>query len=398
MTNPALEPERIDRARDALARRAEEVVALPSIDDVHARVGQRRRRRAVAGAAAAVAVLALGALAASRLGAPAASSAPSHEVAREAPGAPAAPPAAEREPVMRFSDGTRVWSLAPDSAPDAAPADSGCCHLEEASDERVVVRLGGGGARFEVTPDRTRDFVVRAGGVTVQVIGTGFEVERRGGEVEVNVLHGVVSVTAAEGAPVRLERGERATFSDAEVAAVAPEPEVVPAPEPASRKRAKETPPRAPRPKGDGWRTRAAAGDYDAAAELLASSPDLSDVGDLFLAADAMRLTRNHDEAIGYLDRILSEHPGDERAPLAALTRGRILDRRMGDPCAAAASFARATELGARGSLGRDALIREAESWRACGEEDRARDALERFIARYPEHRERADRLLEGAP
>ncbi len=396
MTNAALEPEQLDRAREVLAARSGEQVALPSLDDVYARAGQRRRRRVVTGAAVAVVVLALGAFTTSRFGAVVALSASSDEVAIDAPSAPttAHEPTEQDEPVMRFADGTRVWAL----SAEIVSEESGCCHLEEAGDGRVVVRLDDGGARFEVTPDLTRDFVVRAGGVTVEVIGTGFEVERRDGEVEVNVLHGIVRVTSAEGAPVRLGRGERATFSDDEVAAVAPAPapEEV-APEEAAAKRAPRRTKMKPAPR-DGWRSRAKAGDYDAAAKLLAERPDLNDVGDLFLAADSMRLTRNHDEALGYLDQILEKHAKDKRAPLAAITKGRILSRRKGNSCAAAEAFGRASALGARGSLARDALIREAESWRACGKEERARDVLERFIARHPEHKERAERLLEGVP
>ena len=51
-----------------------------------------------------------------------------------------------------------------------------------------------GEAQFDVAPDATRPFVVRAGNHVVRAIGTAFNIRKRETEVEVLVTHGVVSL------------------------------------------------------------------------------------------------------------------------------------------------------------------------------------------------------------
>ena len=60
---------------------------------------------------------------------------------------------------------------------------------------------------------------------------------------------------------------------------------------------------------------------------MLARNPTLAGdtVEDLLVAADVARLSDHPSEALPYLQRILREHPRDERAPMAAFTLGRTL-------------------------------------------------------------------------
>lgn len=84
-----------------------------------------------------------------------------------------------------------------------------------------AVTLLDGQAYFEVAADRRRPFTVAAGGVTVTVTGTAFDVRRGEGTVTVAVGDGRVEVATAGGARhVVLRPGERATFAGPDAAPV----------------------------------------------------------------------------------------------------------------------------------------------------------------------------------
>lgn len=72
------------------------------------------------------------------------------------------------------------------------------------------IRLRHGTAHFTVAPDRTRPFVVTAGGVEVRALGTAFAVELAGADIEVLVTEGTVA----------LERAATPTHADAPPLAV----------------------------------------------------------------------------------------------------------------------------------------------------------------------------------
>jgi len=79
---------------------------------------------------------------------------------------------------------------------------------------RHVVLLRGE-AFFEVVPGSTPPFTVGAGGDTVRVTGTGFNVARFGGENVVTVEHGSVEVSGARGGePEKLSPGQRVIVRD----------------------------------------------------------------------------------------------------------------------------------------------------------------------------------------
>lgn len=78
------------------------------------------------------------------------------------------------------------------------------------------VRITRGEAWFQVAKDKARPFVVEAGRVRVQAVGTAFSVRRRDGGVDVLVTEGTVEAWAAgaEGHRVRLSAGARAFVAD----------------------------------------------------------------------------------------------------------------------------------------------------------------------------------------
>lgn len=90
---------------------------------------------------------------------------------------------------------------------------------------KIDVRLAGprreilieeGEAWFQVAKDTSRPFLVSAGRIRAQAVGTAFAVRKRDGGADVMVTEGTVDVWAngAEGAMVRLKAGEAAFVAD----------------------------------------------------------------------------------------------------------------------------------------------------------------------------------------
>lgn len=78
------------------------------------------------------------------------------------------------------------------------------------------VRLEKGEAWFQVARDASRPFLVEAGPVRVQAVGTAFSVRRRADGADILVTEGVVKVwvQGAEGHVVRLPAGSKAFMAD----------------------------------------------------------------------------------------------------------------------------------------------------------------------------------------
>lgn len=87
--------------------------------------------------------------------------------------------------------------------------------------EERRIRLGRGEAWFQVAKDADRPFVVEAGLVRAEAVGTAFSVRRREGGADILVTEGVVRAWAvgSEGRAIELRAGAKAFVSDrAEVA------------------------------------------------------------------------------------------------------------------------------------------------------------------------------------
>ncbi|MDF0491086.1 FecR domain-containing protein [Sphingobium sp. H39-3-25] len=102
-------------------------------------------------------------------------------------------------------------------------ADGSSATINTASDVRVRleksvrhVRIDQGEVWFQVAKDRARPFIVEAGRIRVEAVGTAFSVRRRDDGADVLVTEGIVEAWAdgAEGAKIRLGAGERAFVAD----------------------------------------------------------------------------------------------------------------------------------------------------------------------------------------
>lgn len=340
---------------------------------------KRRRRRVVRGG---LATLALGAAAFLLAGRATPPSLAPKQVATL--GATSLAPAPARVPVpcaLKLNDGSTV-------ACDDASTE---VRLSEQTPRQITVDLVSGRAHFSVSERRDRVFRVRAGEVSVLVLGTVFSVDRSGERVRVSVHRGVVLVDRGQDERL-LSAGEEESFSPqapppGAPAALDTETSRVVAvatakPRRPSRK-LRDAAPDATATQADGlWRRLALAGAMREAYELLRTVQVKNDPEDLLLAADAARRSGHPEGAVTYLDRLVREHPQDHRAALAAFTLGRLL-LGAGRAAEAAQAFARARSSAPGGVLAEDALAREVESWAAAGERARARTAAEQYVSSY---------------
>jgi transmembrane sensor len=322
---------------------------------VHGRLGQRRR--AWRAAIASVGMASIVAIAAFAL--------------RDRAAAPDAH-------VIRLREGSEILL-------DPARAD---VRVLEENAARVRVDVVRGASRYVVVPNPSRTFEVRSGPVTVTVVGTEFLIERRGAATWVEVTRGKVRVTAPSGeageATALLGAGEAGLFPRERAPAVAPMAEDAPGAADAARERARRSRQR--------YRSEIASRNYRSAYAELARNPAIAgdSVDDLLGAADVARLSDHPAEAVPYLQRILRDHPRDERAPMAAFTLGRTLSG-LGRTREAMAQFARVRAGWPASPLAEDALVREAEAAAALGDVAAAVRLAGQYDRIYPDGRRRAE-------
>jgi transmembrane sensor len=335
---------------------------------------RRRRRRTARRAALGGVVLAAGLASAVVWAWPASS--PSTAVAPTPPsGEPGAQPLGEQASEAQASEPQASEPQAPEApvlladGSTLTPVGDGRIVVDRDTADRVHVTLEAGAVDVEATPRADRELVVLAGAVRVTVLGTVFRVDRLDAErTRVSVERGHVRVDWDEGSS-DLRAGERGTFPPAETAEVTA------------------------RGNGSGrardWRAVATRGGYDEAYALMqrqGAGAVRDEVDDLLLAADTARLSGHPDRALPYLRRVVEGHPRDERAPMAAFTRGRLM-LASGQHDAAARSFEASLDLGARGSLSENALARAIEAHGRGGDAVRARALAVRYVDLYPRGR-----------
>jgi transmembrane sensor len=250
--------------------------------------------------------------------------------------------------------------------------------VAEVTHRRALLDMRAGRARFDVVHRVERAFVVRCGEVTIEVLGTAFELERDGARTHVAVLRGRVAVSWSTGR-TELTAGDAAWFPRGE-----------PSLPPARRARgAIEPAARSSAPAPSTWREPAERGEFDRAYELLRRDPQAvaDDVAQLLLAADTARLSGHPDAALPFLRRVVAQHAADSRAPLAAFTLGGVLMQQLGQPREAEAAYARARELASTSPLAEDALARQVEAAHRAGDAARARTLGQEYLAKYPRGR-----------
>ncbi|MBL8602243.1 MAG: FecR domain-containing protein [Myxococcales bacterium] len=293
--------------------------------------------------------------------------------------------ASERNPETYLADGSRLSALA------GAPPPR--WRVLSTSPERVELSLDEGAAHFAVRHLPTRRFVVHLGSVTVEVLGTTFDLERAGDLARVSVEEG----------RVRVSRGAHAlVLTPGETAALRADPE---APAPSD-----EAPGDAgsadvhdvnivtsgdvhdvnivngddvhsvhiassQRTEGErGWRHAARRRAWGAAWQDLEAVTlrDVEDTADDLVLAGAVAAHSGHPGvAVTLLGRLLDRHADDPRAPQSAVTLARLMLGSMGDPRGAARAFASARAMGARLSV--DEAIDEVEALQRSGDRAGAR-------------------------
>jgi len=300
-------------------------------------------------------------------------------VATGAPATPPAPSEAVPERVVRLAEGSEIR---------LQPATSEVRVIEEGA-SRVRVDQLRGTSRYAVIPKPARTFEVRAGSVTVTVVGTEFVIQRRGDATWVAVDRGKVRVAwgAGDDARALLGAGDSGLFP--------PPAGATPVPAPHDINDVSARYERGPGPAQHGirsYRAQVARRDYQAAYAALSHEPTLAGdtVEELLVAADVARLSDHPGQAVPYLQRILREHARDERAPMAAFTLGRTLSG-LGHQRQAMEMFARVHTNWPHGPLAEDALVREAEAAAALGDGARAARLAEQYDRDYPRGGRRAE-------
>lgn len=257
---------------------------------------------------------------------------------------------------------------------------------------------------LDIPPASGRRWIVDAGPVRVEVLGTRFSVHRAADRVEVEVTRGRVQVTGgALSSPQELNAGERLEVRPLEEARS--EADVPDAPA--------EAAPAHPRDATEGMARGVAL--TDAAAEAAparnaigiapaprpraAAKPEapVDPVAEALARADAAREAGRHQEAAATLMGILESHPGDPRGALAAFTAARIEQDILGRPARAAEALELALRGGLASELHESARARRVEALVAAGDLEEARRAAVEYLAAHPEGRlaVRARRLLE---
>jgi transmembrane sensor len=221
--------------------------------------------------------------------------------------------------------------------------------------------------------------------------------------------HGVVELSAGESydvAPVTPQHAAAASPSSADPNA-RPDPTSAPAatPDPTSAPADPSAAPdptstaREPKARGgqrtvanvplDDWKDLARRGDYAQAYDAIgapgiASATPRASVDELLALADVARLSGHPADAVGPLGRVISENPGDTRAPLAAFTLGRLELDTLGHPARAADAFARAIAIGLPAGLVEDAYARLVEARAKAGDHAGAEAAAQAYARAFP--------------
>lgn len=242
-------------------------------------------------------------------------------------------------------------------------------NVELAPDSRLVVRddqanrialdLDRGRGHFEVTPNKKRDFEVRAHGIIVRVVGTAFDVSALqtsdGRRVKVVVDHGIVEVRRADDPSVvhRLTAGEQ--WSALIDGGREPTPVTTAETAPSATPSATAAAPSAPK--------------------VTAKA--------LFQRAMGLRRAGKYREAAAAYEQLLQRFPDDPRAGVAALELGRLRADSLGDDEGAMKAFEKAAA-SKSGGLREDALARQVRSLDRKGDRAGCKRARAEYLSAFP--------------
>jgi len=297
---------------------------------------------------------------------------------------------------LDFGDGARI-TVGPATRLDV---------LEQAA-HNVTLALRQGLAQFDIRPGGARHWQIESAGVTVEVVGTQFSVERSPNTVRVEVQRGRVLVrgaavpdqvqaldagrvlivdTAREGQLVSKARAEPSA-SQVQPATSALSPSRPPMRGTASNQLVT----------AQSWRQAAFAQEWQLAWDTLGpdgvvqQSRQTESVTDLFALADVARRSGHPEASVGPLQILVESHAQDPRASVAAFTLGRVWLDALGRPSEAVTAFQRALALDLPVTLAEDAQARLVEALAKSGAPAQSRAAAELYRSRYPNGTRRAD-------
>jgi transmembrane sensor len=319
------------------------------------------------------------------------------------------PPASQHERALTHADGAPLGAFpagvhALSDGSQVAVEDGALAVVSNTSSD-ILLELGDGRARFDIRPGGLRRWSVRAGPVTVFVLGTSFTVVRAGPVARVEVHRGVVSVTTRAESRL-LHAGERFEVGRSEPEAAgtrttsAARTAVAPVERPereADRAEGAETvvaPPSSP------VRARASepeppAAQADAPAEPVAAEEPLPT---LVEHADRARREQRPAEAISALRAIIERHPSSSEAPSAAVTLAQLeLDR--GDAPAAITAYRHALSMRLPPALAELCYERLVHAHLAARDRAAAEQVAAEYRGRFPHgSRTRSIEALLGPP
>lgn len=220
----------------------------------------------------------------------------------------------------------------------------------------VVLRLVEGSIEVSVVPGGARRWVIEAGTLSVEVVGTQFTLARDARGAQVGVTQGAVLVRSSqlEDGVLRLLAGERVQLS------MVPE----------ERTRAPASAPAEPQPSP----SAAPATARDHVTALLGS-------------ADTARLRSELPRALATLQQVLRDYPHDPRAGLAAYQLAVVVEQLGHAPEEVVAAFEDASRRATGASLKQDCYYRLVQAQRRAGQLEAARSTARRALTEYPDGR-----------
>jgi len=241
--------------------------------------------------------------------------------------------------------------------------------------QTMALDLDHGRVDCDITPRPGRRFTVAAAGVTVRVKGTKFGVELAPARdrVDVDVERGLVEVTwqdqhrdlaAGERWSIDLRHPEASAAASAAASATVRE-----TPEPSAASETEAAP--AEGSKGASASARPSHETAPGARELLDLGNAARRAGDVAGAARAY-------------EELLTLHPTDGRAGLAAFELGRLKMDRLGDVRGAIEALKKAVMMAPGAGFREDAMARLVEAYARAGAVDRCRSAQSAYLSSYP--------------
>ncbi len=260
--------------------------------------------------------------------------------------------------------------------------------LVRVSGRDVRLQVERGHLDLQVTHVDGRKFTVGAGtAADVEVVGTKFHVDvRNPTDVEVGVDEGRVRIDRKDdpGHPRFLAAGETwvaTTKAPAAASTLDASTPVVDAGRPREPAPRTHLPPRFVETYRDGRYLDAyamVASDFDARCTVATAD-------ELFLLAEAARLSGHPAQAATAFDALRKGHRSDKRAGLAALELGRLRLDELDEPAAAREALDDAIVLDPNGNFREDAEARRVQALDAEGRHAECIDARERYLAAWPD-------------